>query len=124
VIVCNGSHLVVIMQGDESRKRLPPDGSECSDVEVASNSDADEVARPFEEVFMNDLDEFRLEKEDMQNGPDHHSDSVATHSESDAEDAMEEAQSGDDVCSTVDDIPNQTRLESAQSSRGRRHRVD
>ncbi len=78
MIVRNGSHLVGIMQGDESRKRLPPDGPECSDVEWHQILMHD-VARPLEEVFLSDLDEFRLEKQ-------------VTHSDSDADGAMEDAQ--------------------------------
>ncbi len=48
VIVRNGSHLVVIMQGDKSRNKVPPDGSVGSDVECAEDSDTDCDARPLE----------------------------------------------------------------------------
>ena len=48
VIIRNGSHLAVIMQGDESGDKVPPDGSVGSDVECAEDSDTDRDVRPLE----------------------------------------------------------------------------
>ena len=105
------SHLGVAMQvGDMISKGLP-DRYDASDIDREENSDVDADARELEEEFSRELDDYRLDKEALDDAAEHGSYCAPSYVDSDSGSLTDENQFDDDIASSIDDAPNQKTLE-------------